>query len=275
MAKISEGEALRQHPEVLAGVLARLVWGSKRDEGTGCLVWQLGTSQGYPQVHALGRKWGGHRLRWSLDKGEIPAGHMVCHHCDNRACLEMSHLFLGTAVENQEDAATKGKQRHGDGSWDKSKTSEETKARIVELRKAGKGYGEIGLEVGLSKSTVWVECRKLGFIGGGKRGRKKTWQPGWTERAKEMLNEGKTFQEVGEEFGVSLTTVFVHTGRREKGLKEARSSRPKAEPVVKKVKVAVETVVAEPAEKRGKRLSPEEYMELTTSEKLRRRGELG
>jgi len=261
MAKISEGEVLRQHPEVLAGALARLEWGSKRDEETGCLVWQLGTSQGYPQVHALGRRWGGHRLRWSLEKGEIPAGHIVCHHCDNRACVEMSHLFLGTAVENQEDAATKGRNRGGRVKW-VSKISEEVGVRVCELRGEGWKYKEIAAEVGLSLTAVWWVCRKRGCSEAKEGRERKAWQPGWTERAKEMLNAGKTFREVGEEFGVSMSMVFSHTGKREKGLKEARNDRP--------VRKAGAPLAG--AEEKAEKLSPEELIKLPLSERMRRMG---
>ena len=44
-----------------------------------------------------------HRWMWELHNGPIPEGKMICHHCDNPACININHLYLGDAKTNRHD----------------------------------------------------------------------------------------------------------------------------------------------------------------------------
>ncbi len=44
-----------------------------------------------------------------LNKGPIPDGLFVCHHCDNRKCINPEHLYVGTVQDNNNDRVVRGR----------------------------------------------------------------------------------------------------------------------------------------------------------------------
>ncbi len=72
---------------------------------------------GYGQLNiSVNGKWKSitaHRNKWIDVYGSIPEGMQVLHRCDNRKCININHLFLGTNADNVRDKISKGRQIRG------------------------------------------------------------------------------------------------------------------------------------------------------------------
>lgn len=86
-------------------ILDRVVFGA-----TQCWHWVgLNNGKGYGRMTYQGRQQVAHRLAWKAWRGEIPEGMSVLHKCDNRACVNPDHLWLGTYSDNMKDCWSKGR----------------------------------------------------------------------------------------------------------------------------------------------------------------------
>jgi len=86
---------------------------SRVDKTTDCWIWNGSINgRGYGRLGYNGIIILAHRLSWFLTHGEMPKG-IVMHSCDNRLCVNPSHLSEGTCKDNTQDMIRKGRHCHG------------------------------------------------------------------------------------------------------------------------------------------------------------------
>jgi len=118
---------------------------------TGCLEWRLSKVKGgYGKVSLDGKTLIAHRAIWEARVGQIPENKVLCHRCDNPACVNVNHLFLGTHKENSEDMVSKGRQAKGAT----IKTSKLTESTVRLLRQTPGPHREVARVFGLKPGVV-------------------------------------------------------------------------------------------------------------------------
>ena len=123
---------------------------------SGCWIWTGCINRGgYGWAAYKGRARTAHRVAWMLLHGDLPRHLHVCHKCDNRACVNPAHLWVGTQQENNRDCIEKGRHRSPIGSERAWAVLDE--AAVAYIRAQPKRRGllyELAEKFGVKHSTI-------------------------------------------------------------------------------------------------------------------------
>jgi len=125
-----------------------------------CWLFQGGQNgTGYGRFWFAGKLGYVHRYAYQQFVGPIPEGMCVLHHCDIRNCVNPSHLFTGTKLDNTRDMITKGREIHQAGA--ENGRAKLTESDVLEIRLIGRNarltWAQIAYMYGVSR-------RAIGFI---------------------------------------------------------------------------------------------------------------
>lgn len=137
------------------------------DRSGPCWIWIGAKRDGYGRLTWAGKRFqSAHRLAWEAVHGPIPAGLLVCHTCDVRACVRPEHLFLGTPGDNARDRERKGRghDRRGSRNGNARLSVQDVRSIRVALD-LGVSQGALARRHAVKQATIWEIAHKKTWVG--------------------------------------------------------------------------------------------------------------
>ena len=127
-----EMNLIRRKPKTIQDILNEQVITVHTMKGCDVVIKPKQPDSKYPSVKYKNKTYHLHRLAYMNKFGNIPDNMNVCHRCDNPACINPDHLFLGTRKDNTQDMIKKGRVYRGKGESRQKLTEEQ----IIDIYKS-------------------------------------------------------------------------------------------------------------------------------------------
>lgn len=125
---------------------------------SGCWEWTGHRDKyGYGHVSHQRRNCLAHRVAYILTHGAADPSLLVCHRCDNRACVRPEHLFLGTHEDNMADSVRKGRSCYGERNANARLTDRQAR-EARRLYWEGESLGHLSRTFGISQQNMYRLC---------------------------------------------------------------------------------------------------------------------
>lgn len=147
---------MRQHKSITERFFAKV---AKPPNPDGCWEWTGNKPMSYGHFKMMPKcTIKAHRFSYLFHIGKIPLGMMVCHSCDNPACVNPAHLWLGTHQDNMDDMKAKKRQPGGAGpAGERCGRSVLTERQVLDIRdRSAKGtsYTSLAADYDVSKGCI-------------------------------------------------------------------------------------------------------------------------
>lgn len=134
----------------------RRFW-AKVEKTDTCWLWKGARSvAGHGRFRLDGKLESPHRVSLEMALGRrLARSEIVCHRCDVRTCVNPAHLFVGTYVDNMQDASRKDRTCFGEKNKQAKLTTEQVEHALARVR-AGDSQYAVAKALGVHKATIWL-----------------------------------------------------------------------------------------------------------------------
>lgn len=159
---------------------------------------------GYIRIYINKRKTPLHRVIYETFVGPIPNGMLIRHLNDIRDDNRVINLKIGNYRDNYLDSIKNGSKPH-------SRINKNIADKVIDLRNEGKTYNAICLETGLIyrdvkdilQKGIWTDKSVTFDCSANFKIKEKDY-----ETIYQMRLDGKTYKEIGDVFGISVSYVY-------------------------------------------------------------------